>query len=401
MGPRLAIVSATMVLTTAQRKRTWKVCSLFACLATCAGLWACQGYAFDLRLPQRVAGKQIDQNVATLIPADILFVIDNSGSMLNQRRELIANMGGFIAQMAQSDNDFHLGIVTTDVECNLPERDCSLPNPNVSQACCSLVQNGNLAACEDVDTDGDGLVDWSNCDGGRLRAPRGQPSFFRRPQGDPNAWIAAVADTISALGCNGSGYESGLEAARRAVACAQNSPDCPSAAAAQRNAGFLRPEADLVVVFVTDEDDCSFLNPNAYLPPSDPNDSAQQAVHLCAPAECYAYYGAHLDEDGDGLQDWADPKYYRLDGNNPPFTCSNASTPIGQPFERKVNPPSPDALDPYLDFLASSVRSATQISPLGFALTPASTSASIAAAAPALASPTPAAVGRPASSPIR
>jgi hypothetical protein len=331
------------------RTRSRRFGALTLVLCSCLGAVSCQGYAFDLRLPQRAQGQKVVQKVATLVPADILFVIDNSGSMLNQRRELIANMGAFIAQMSQSNNDFHLGIVTTDVECNIPERDCSQTDSHVSPACCRLVESGKLPTCQDVDTDGDGHLDWSNCDGGRLRAPQGQLAYFTRPQGDPNAWTAAVASTIEGLGCNGSGYESGLEAARRAVECALGTPQCPSAAAAERNAGFLRAEADLVVVFVTDEDDCSFRDPNTYLPPADASDAAQQAAHLCNAAECYAYYGAGRDADGDGLQDWADPSLYAQDGGTAPLYCGSSTSRV----DRVVNPPYPDATADFLTALVA------------------------------------------------
>jgi hypothetical protein len=321
------------------------------CLVVLGGAFTigCQGYPFESREPERVSGHQLNQNVGTPTPADILFVIDNSGSMLNQRQELISNMGTFITQMAQSDNDFHFGIVTTDVECNIPERDCANAPNLVSAACCALVTNGNLPVCEERDTDGDGSIDWSNCDAGRLRGPLGAPPFFSKPSGDANGWIAQVSKTISDLGCNGSGYESGLEAARRMIACAQNNNDCPSASIAQLNAGFLRAEADLVVIFVTDEDDCSFTDPNAYLAPSDATDPAQQAAHLCSPAECYAYYGADLDANGDGVQDWADPTYYAQDGGNPPLYCGSSLSPT----YRTVNPPTPSAIQPYIDYFVA------------------------------------------------
>lgn len=310
------------------------------------GAVACQGYPFELRLPQKTTGRQVNQNVATLVPADILFVIDNSGSMLNQRRELIHNMRQFIEQMARSENDFHLGIVTTDIECNIPERNCS-GTLNVSKSCCAMVQNGNLTTCQDEDTDGDGKIDWSNCDAGRLRAPKGQLSYFSRPAEDPNAWIDAVSQTIEDLGCDGSGYESGFEAARRAIACASGSTACQDANVQQRNTGFLREEADLVVIFVTDEDDCSFVDAQTYLAPTDASQSSEQASHLCSPAECYAYYGQELDDDHNGLQNWADPNYYVHDGGNPVFTCGSSLAPV----DRVVNPPYPEAVNTYLQAL--------------------------------------------------
>ncbi|HET6347205.1 MAG TPA: vWA domain-containing protein, partial [Myxococcota bacterium] len=301
----------------------------------------CQGYPFEQRLPVRADGRKVTQQVASVTPTDVLFVVDNSGSMLNQRLELIDNVGRFIAQMASSTNDFHVGVVTTDVECNIPERDCVT---NTSSASCCALTAGQTA-CVEQDLDGDGKVDWSNCDGGRLRAPKGKPAYFGRPTADPNAWVDDFSNTIRDLGCQGSGFESGLEAARRAINCALDLPDCPSPSIAQLNAGFIRDAADLVVVFVTDEDDCSFVDPNRYLRPPDPSSAADQATHLCAPTECYAHYGKDDDANGDGLQNWADPAFV----SPSLFRCASG----GSAINRLANPPYPDDIALYVDGLAA------------------------------------------------
>ena len=302
----------------------------------------CQSYNFVLRTPQRVTGTNFTQEVTQVVPADILFVIDNSGSMLNQRTELQNNMALFISQLAGSQNNFHFGIVTTDVECNIPDRNCGTGKTSLS--CCAIVEAGNLPLCQELDTNNDGTIDWSNCDAGRLRSLQGSPAYFSPPgstAAEQATWAANVGQVISNLGCQGSGLESGLEAARRALNCAQGNSNCPSANMAQLNAGFLRPEADLVVVFVSDEDDCSFLDPNVYLAPTNPGDPNQQATHLCSPTECYAYYGAKLDSNNDGLQDWADAT--TAFPYSPLYQCNGT--------HRSVNPPYPANVQQYIDAL--------------------------------------------------
>ena len=246
--------------------------ALLGCALSMVG--ACQGYPFELRVPQSATGSNIEQLVATLTPTDILFVIDDSGSMLDERTELANNIGTFITQLSETSGDFHVGIVTTDVECNIPERDCTSPTSATSLSCCRLVNAGPLPTCQELDTNGDGEIDWSSCDGGRLRAPKGKSAYWTSPTAAQRAtWAADFSSTILDLGCNGSGLESGLEAARRAVNCSVFGYDasqpnrCPSAAMAQLNAGFVRPDADLVVIFVSDEDDCSFMDPNVYFAP--------------------------------------------------------------------------------------------------------------------------------------
>ena len=48
---------------------------------------------------------------------DLLFVIDNSGSMLTEQEHLIASFDGFVAGIQENldeANDYHVGVVTTD-----------------------------------------------------------------------------------------------------------------------------------------------------------------------------------------------------------------------------------------------------------------------------------------------
>lgn len=150
---------------------------------------------------------------------DVLFVIDNSGSMSEEQENLQANFGNFISGAQQFQNDYQIGIVTTDMDA---ERDR-----------------------------------------GRLRDPR-----IMNRAGNIEAIFSDAAD----VGTNGSGEEHGLEAAQKAlsdplvfdtgVACNADAdciaPDtCVEGFCGGRNRGFLREDAALEVVFVSDEDDFS------------------------------------------------------------------------------------------------------------------------------------------------
>jgi hypothetical protein len=320
----------------------------------------CQAYPFEARPAQRVQGRLVSQQVANLTPTDILFVIDDSGSMLTKRTELARNIGRFIDGMAHSGVDYHVGLITTDVECNIPERNCpgdqvaSNSSPaTTSLSCCALAAAAQAPRCSDYDLNGDSQVDFTTCNGGRLRAPRGRPAtWLPPPPAQAAKWVDDFSATVLNLGCEGSGLESGLEAARRAVSCSVNgfNPNaldvCPSLAIAQLNAGFIRPQADLVLIFVSDEDDCSFLQPSVYARPQNPASILDQAAHLCSPQECYAYYGA--DTDGNGLQDWIEPG----SPTGSLLTCPG-STPNTSSSLRQVNPPRPDAVSTYLRALVA------------------------------------------------
>ncbi len=151
---------------------------------------------------------------------DVLFVVDNSGSMSEEQDNLRDNFGDFITGAQQFQNDYQLGIVTTDMD-----------NPN---------QSGRLL---------------------------GDPPILRRAPGVENTFRDRIR-----VGTNGAGEEHGLEAAQAAlsdplafdtgVACAGDGdcvePDrCVEGFCGGPNRGFVREGGALEVVFVSDEDDFS------------------------------------------------------------------------------------------------------------------------------------------------
>lgn len=159
---------------------------------------------------------------------DILFVIDNSCSMSDEQANLSANFSSFIAFADNLELDYQLGIVTTDVEAGFPGPRCPSPltpsrPSDLSQGACGYFADGNAD---------NSLVDPS----WRIIERRTLPS-------PATAFGATVIQ-----GTHGSGNEQGLQAAYNALS---------APLATGWNAGFLRPDAHLAVVFVADEDDHS------------------------------------------------------------------------------------------------------------------------------------------------
>ncbi|OGQ92094.1 MAG: hypothetical protein A2289_24135 [Deltaproteobacteria bacterium RIFOXYA12_FULL_58_15] len=334
---------------------------------------SCQDYPFEARLAKRVQAKKINEVVATIIPADILLVLDNSGTMGEEIEALQSNVNAFVEELSKSDNEFQIGVVTTDVECRVPQRDCSGGGLSSSECC-----RKGVTQCADTDSDGDTIIDSTNCDGGRLRATtRGSGRrIFRRPTPEERTdWLLDLQEVIAGVGTNGSSYEAGLEAALRAVRCSVGQGCDPrDSGVADLNRGFIRENADLVIIFISDEDDCSFTDRTIYEKPVTSSDPLEQAQRLCSSAECYSRWGrgADFDADFDGLSDWSDADAGGY------FRCG--------PFARQVDPPNPDGedlnsdIDTFLDaFTAlkggdiSRVRAAgilssvaAQAAPLGF-----------------------------------
>lgn len=127
---------------------------------------------------------------------DILFVVDDSGSMGSHQANLAKNIDLFLGQL-QSLSDFHIGVITTS--CN------GFYDPK-----CGVLNNG-----------------------------------FVTP-GTPDL-VATLRNNIL-VGTHGSGTEMPFQAITTAL-----SPDLQSGA----NAGFLRKDAQLLIVFVTDAEDQS------------------------------------------------------------------------------------------------------------------------------------------------
>jgi hypothetical protein len=180
---------------------------------------------------------------AGAVRTDVLFVIDESGSMSQEQQNLRAGLGGFVDALVASPvrNDFRVGVTTTSVAGFDPALVSYAAGPNAGLGYPVPYPAGALVA---IARDGAGAPVTGRLD----YAPAtgfGGPRWL-------DAGSATLADDFRAnvlLGTSGSGKEEPFRAARLALEA--------RVAAGEPNAGFLRPGARLAVVFVTDEDDCS------------------------------------------------------------------------------------------------------------------------------------------------
>jgi hypothetical protein len=149
---------------------------------------------------------------ADQVKADVLFVIDCSGSMGDNQENLATNFSSFIAQAVGMDVDFHLGVVATEVE-DMPGW-TGTPPREVKPG--HLVQAGS------------------------------RPKILTNLTPDLEA---AFGDNVR-LGDNCSNHEAGLEGAWMALSE-------PLVSDPNANAGFLREDAKLYLIMVSDEPDQS------------------------------------------------------------------------------------------------------------------------------------------------
>ena len=166
---------------------------------------------------------------------DILFVIDDSPSMLDKQTNLKANFPNFINVLNTIEGglpNVHIGVVTSDL--GTKGAGDGQPGPSIGSgpgACSGQGKQGNLQTYGTTLVTGSFISDTKNTDGTRSTNYTGA--------------LSAAFSAIASAGAGGCGFEQHIEAAKRAL---NNNP---------ANAGFLRPTAYLAVIFIADEDDCS------------------------------------------------------------------------------------------------------------------------------------------------
>lgn len=197
--------------------------SMLLCLAACSGTEA--PLSDDLLVD--VAGFSSEQR-----PLDLLLVIDDSAGMEANQRALAANLPALIEELGDANHalpDLHVGVISTDMGT---ANSTGAPAPSIGQP----GVNGCMA---------------SGKAGKLLVQPAAAGAMTARYLAVTSSGAANFTGTLAELlgqqvllGEGGCGFEQPLAAIHAAL----HDPD---------NAGFLRDEANLAVVVVSDEDDCS------------------------------------------------------------------------------------------------------------------------------------------------
>ena len=194
---------------------------------------------------------------------DLLLVIDNSPSMSPKQKALGASIGRIVRSLQQLDIDYHVGVISTDVGTNVAA---------------GTSWGGGIGSCDTFEGD-DGVLQAAACSsriGGSSDArtacatlcpdskfvPTDGLRYIRGSGGTTNVPSSIEVDPVTGktidtgpekalrciglIGDSGCGVESPLEALKRALDGHRSEND-----------GFLRPDALLTVLVITDEDDCS------------------------------------------------------------------------------------------------------------------------------------------------
>jgi len=147
----------------------------------------------------------------TVAKVDVLWCVDDSGSMSEEQASLTSNFANFMQYFLDSGLDYHVGVVSTDMQANGPGN------------------RGHL----------------NEANGLRWIDPT-----TNNPVG--------VFETMATLGTNGSPDEKGRANVYTALETLQDDP--------QSNIGFERDDAYLSIIMISDEDDSSGQTPIALTP---------------------------------------------------------------------------------------------------------------------------------------
>lgn len=261
---------------------------------------------------------------------DVLLIIDNSGSMGEEQANLAANFAPFIDTLELAGADYRIAITTTDI--GGPGPNCLAPTGGELQLSSCLDRPASfefdgesqyeaacVAQCELGDADLQILPTAVDVDGERVA----------RPWIESYNGIGNLPDTIEPLeafqcfapqGISGCGWESPLEAMSRAL----NNMQDPT----QPEYGFLRPDALLAILIVTDEVDCSY-NPGVQAALFDADTFKDESTTQLTSAVCW---NAGVTCTGDSPYDDCFPS--DLDASAQPTTDSEQM--VLQPVSRYV-----------------------------------------------------------------
>jgi len=214
------------------------------------------------------------QAEAPLISAqktDILFVIDNSGSMAEEQAAIATELPAFLNELRQGNGvvqDFRVGVITTSVYQRAYY-------DNQEHLTFYADQSGRLQPVPDL---------------------QGRPTAMRFLEEDDPELLSRFRLLVR-QGTEGSGQETPFEAVRLAV----TAPLATTPVEEGGNGGFLRDGARLLVVVVSDEEDCSSLErpPPVTLTQDTSRDLCSEQAHLLTPVEEYVRLLRNL-VDGQG-----------------------------------------------------------------------------------------------------
>lgn len=190
---------------------------------------------------------------------DILFLIDDSDSMGEEQQSLTENFPRFIQKLNDIQGglpNVHIGVISSNVGAHPNIPNCRPADSDEGRLQFTFV-NQEDPRCADGSLALDGkfirdvVVDEET--GARERNYQGPGSDAEN--------LSSVFSCMAKLGVGGCGFEGQLESIKQALTNPEND-------------GFLRPNAYLAIIIISDEDDCSAIDEDMFDPTITGKDSA-------------------------------------------------------------------------------------------------------------------------------
>ena len=213
--------------------------------------------------PCTINGVQIRVPVTNIDKVDLLFMIDNSGSMSQEQASLaseIPNLVTVLASGVSGDrtfppvNDLRVGVVSSDMGTG----------------------GFTIPTCNEPNFGDDGILNRAVMGAGCTAIGGGAPPFlgFQPAMGGNATDFGNQVACIANLGTQGCGFEQQLDAVLKALTPQAGTIPSTGMPVAfvngsrghgdGANEGFLRDDSLLAIIMLTDEDDCSASNPDLF-----------------------------------------------------------------------------------------------------------------------------------------
>ncbi len=233
--------------------KCWRVLRWAGLAAAAPALWACTSRTLEMPqiTPTATLTTKFTQKINNEI--DLLFMIDNSSSMSEMQKKIYDQLPSFMQKLQglPTPPSLHVAVVSSDMGA-----------PGDSTTAIGCTPAGDQGQFQSSPRSNAKLNPPVTCTDSTIATPQGAADSFHTYITDadmmPNytADIGTVFQCIALLGDAGCGFEHQLASIDRALGSdsfdGNGNPQPPST-----NVGFLRPEAYLGIILLTNEDDCS------------------------------------------------------------------------------------------------------------------------------------------------
>ncbi|HZL17673.1 MAG TPA: hypothetical protein VFG23_08005 [Polyangia bacterium] len=223
--------------------RPWRLLRWAGLAAAVPALWACTSRTLEAPVvtPTQSVTQKVTQKINSDI--DILFMIDNSSSMTSMQTKLLAQLPVFmqvLAALPMGLPSVHVAVVSSDMGApSDTDIGCAMTTASSDDGKFYTAPEGTCPS-NDFNTPTDLFI---------TDDAAGDTKNFSDPDNGTGAGLAKVFQCIALLGSTGCGFEHQLASIDRALGSDGNGgPTDPM---------FLRADAYLGIVMLTNEDDCS------------------------------------------------------------------------------------------------------------------------------------------------